>query len=137
LYSRQNASELNKQLTQDWAVRYWISKGCSPSKLVMGLALYGRSFRLANSNDNQIGAPVVGAGLILSFVFLYSIKIYLGSAGLFTGEGGFLAYYEICTRVQQQNWTKVFDEEQKSNYAYKGQEWVGYDDIYSIGLKVY
>ena len=59
-----------------------------------------------------------------------------GNAGLYTGEAGFLAYYEICTRVQQQNWTKVFDDELKSNYAYKGQEWVGYDDTQSIGFKV-
>jgi chitinase len=61
----------------------------------------------------------------------------LGSAGLYTGEAGFLGYYEICTRVQQQSWTKVFDEEQKSNYAYKGVEWVGFDDVYSIGFKVH
>jgi len=60
-----------------------------------------------------------------------------GSAGLYTGEAGFLGYYEICTRVQQQSWTKVFDEEQKSNYAYKGVEWVGFDDVYSIGFKVH
>jgi hypothetical protein len=63
-------------------------------------------------------------------------EFVLGSAGLYTGEAGFLAYYEICTRVQQQSWTKVFDEEQKSNYAYKGLEWVGYDDVYSINFKV-
>jgi chitinase len=60
----------------------------------------------------------------------------LGSAGLYTGEAGFLGYYEICTRVQKQGWTKVFDEEQKCNYAYKGTEWVGYEDTYSLGFKV-
>jgi chitinase len=38
--------------------------------------------------------------------------------------------------VQQQGWTKVFDDEQKANYAYKGVEWVGYEDAYSLGFKV-
>ena len=136
LYSRQNDTELNKQLTQDWAVRYWIEKGCSPSKLVMGLGLYGRTFRLASAANNKIGAPAVGPGLISFIIFSFIQEILLGAAGLYTGEPGFLAYYEICTRVQQQGWTKVFDEEQKANYAYKGQEWVGYDDTYSIGFKV-
>jgi chitinase len=43
-------------------VRYWINKGCPPSKLVMGLALYGRTFRLASASDNKVGAPAVGPG---------------------------------------------------------------------------
>ena len=137
LFGRKQDTEVNKQLTQDWAVQYWISKGCSPSKIVLGLALYGRTFRLASSTDNKIGAPAVGPGLIVAFVpFVDRERSILGSAGLYTGEPGFLAYYEICTRVQQQNWTKVFDDELKANYAYKGQEWVGYDDTQSIGFKV-
>jgi chitinase len=103
----------------------------------MGLALYGRTFQLASSTNNGIGAPAVGPGMITAVIFIFSKKKFiLGAAGLYTGEAGFLAYYEICTRVQHQNWTKVFDDEEKSNYAYKGQEWVGYDDINSIGFKV-
>ena len=59
-----------------------------------------------------------------------------GSAGLTTGEAGFLAYYEICDRLLKQNWTKVFDPVQKSNYAFKGEEWVGFDDRFSLSYKV-
>ena len=70
LYGRRNDTELNKQLTQDWAVQYWIKKGCPPSKLVLGMALYGRTFRLANSNDNKIGAPAVGPGWIVFLLVL-------------------------------------------------------------------
>lgn len=120
MFGRQADTTLNQQLTQDWAVRYWINKGCPPAKLVLGLALYGRTFRLANANNNGINAPAVGPG----------------APGLYTGEAGFLGYYEICTRIQQQGWTKVFDEESKANYAYKGEEWVGFDDAYSISFKV-
>ena len=38
--------------------------------------------------------------------------------------------------MQNQGWTKVFDDEQKASYAYKGVEWVGYEDAYSLGFKV-
>jgi hypothetical protein len=40
----------------------------------MGLALYGRTFRLANSNNNQIGAPAVGPGFIFYFLLMDSTK---------------------------------------------------------------
>lgn len=66
----------------------------------------------------------------------YIFAVVLGAAGLTTGEAGFLAYYEICNRLQQQGWKKVYDNELKSNYAYKGEEWVGFDDVYSLALKV-
>lgn len=65
LFASKDDTQLNQQLTQDWAVRYWISNGCPPSKLVMGLALYGRTFRLANARDNGIGARTVAAGKLL------------------------------------------------------------------------
>ena len=137
LYSRKNDSQSNRELTQDWSVRYWISNGCSPSKLVMGLALYGRTFRLANSNSNQIGAPTLGPGSIMNFYpFETNNNLSLGSPGSYTNEAGFLSYYEICYLVKERGWTTVFDEEQKSNYAFKNQEWVGYDDIGSIQYKV-
>ncbi|CAF3004940.1 unnamed protein product [Rotaria sp. Silwood2] len=119
--SRQNDNKLDKALTQDWSVRYWINNGCSSSKIVMGLAVYGRTFRLASSTKNYIGAPAVGPG----------------NAGLYTNEQGFLVYYEICTRVKQQGWTKIFDEEHKLNYAYKDEQWIGYDDLYSINYKAF
>lgn len=33
-------------------------------------------------------------------------------------------------------WTEVWDDEQKVPYAYKGNQWVGYDTPYSAQLKV-
>lgn len=63
---------------QDWAANYWVSQGVSKTKLIIGTATYGRSFRLADANTNGMGAAARGAG----------------PAGQFTGEAGFLAYYE-------------------------------------------
>jgi hypothetical protein len=40
----------------------------------MGLALYGRTFQLASSTNNGIGAPAVGPGMITVVIFIYSKK---------------------------------------------------------------
>ncbi len=53
----------------------------------------------------------------------------------YTREAGFLAYYEICQKLQM-GWTRVWNEEQKVPYAYNGNEWVGYEDIQSLKFKV-
>jgi GH18 family chitinase len=53
----------------------------------------------------------------------------------YTREAGFLAYYEICQKLQQ-GWTRVWNEEQKVPYAYNGNEWVGYEDVESLNHKV-
>ena len=68
---------------QDWAVQYWLSKGCPPSKLVLGCALYGRTFTLRKPADHGIGDPTRGAG----------------QAGEFTRTEGFLASYEVGPRI--------------------------------------
>ena len=61
------------------AVDYWLSGGMPPSKLVVGLATYGRSFTLPSTSPAGIGAPASGAG----------------SQGPYTGTAGFLAW---CVR---------------------------------------
>ena len=57
-----------------------MDKGTPPSKLIIGLATYGRTFELANPNNNGMGAPAIGSG---------------GAAGQFTRAKGFLSYYEV------------------------------------------
>jgi chitinase len=103
---------------QNWAVNYWVQLGAPRNKIVLGMGLYGRSFTLANANNNGVGAPANGAG----------------SAGEFTGEPGFLSYFEICRRLQN-GWQQVFVDDQRAYYAFQGNQWVGYDAIQSIDLK--
>lgn len=65
---------------QDYSVKYYIKEGADPSKLVLGIPTYGRSFNLLNAEATEIGAPADGAG----------------EKGEATREAGFLAYYEVC-----------------------------------------
>lgn len=85
-------------------------------KIVLGLATYGRAFRLKDPNNHGMGAPTSGKA----------------TPGKYTREAGFLSYYEICTM----GLTVVQDSVVKAPYGYKGDQWVGFDDQNSLTLKV-
>ncbi|XP_043932141.1 acidic mammalian chitinase-like [Protopterus annectens] len=101
----------------DYAMKYWRDNGTPAEKLIMGIPTYGRTFRLTSSNTG-VGAPASGPA----------------AAGQYTREAGFWAYYEICTFLQGA--TTAWITDQNVPYAYKGSEWVGYDNIKSIEGKV-
>uniref|UniRef100_A0A8D0B9X3 Acidic mammalian chitinase n=1 Tax=Salvator merianae TaxID=96440 RepID=A0A8D0B9X3_SALMN len=105
-----------KYFNCEFAMKYWRDNGVPAKKLVMGFPTYGRTFRLTSS-DTSVGAPASGAG----------------SAGTYTREAGFWAYYEICTFIKDAtvNWI----EDQKVPYAVKGNEWVGFDNAKSYEYK--
>ena len=101
-------------------VRHWIKRGCPRSKLVVGIPTYGRSWTLSSSTSTAVGSPASGAG----------------SPGPVTKEGGFLAYNEICQKIQKGDFTKVSDPTNKMGpYAHGAGQWVGYDDPAMAGLK--
>lgn len=81
---------------------------------------YGRSFELANLTQFDIGAPANGGG----------------TAGKYTSEAGFMSYYEICDFLHEDNTTLVWDNEQQVPFAYRENQWVGFDDERSLKTKV-
>ncbi|NXH21332.1 CHIA chitinase, partial [Bucco capensis] len=103
----------------DYAMNYWKSNGAPAEKLVVGFPAYGNTFTLQNPSEHGLGAPASGAG----------------PAGPYTQEAGTLAYYEICSLLSS-GATEVWDAPQDVPYAYKGKEWVGYDNIKSFNIKV-
>ena len=104
----------------NFTMNYYASLGASKSKLVMGMPMYGQSFSLANRQKTGLNAAAHGRG----------------QAGEFTRAGGFLAYYEICKKIQSGGWTVVKDPQDRMGpYAYNGDQWVGFDDIDTIRRK--
>lgn len=104
----------------NYTLNYWIRLGGDPKKVIMGIPLYGQSFTLTNPNDNGLNAPAKGTG----------------NEGPYTRQGGFLAYYEICKAIQSGEWTVVQDPELAMGpYAYKGNQWVSFDDVSMVQRK--
>jgi len=58
-----------------------VKQGAPKEKLMIGMPTYGRSFTLVDSTKFDIGAPASGGG----------------TAGKYTGEAGFMSYYEVIT----------------------------------------
>jgi GH18 family chitinase len=52
-------------------------------KISMGLATYGRTYELVDNSTTGIGAPSSGPG----------------KPGKYTRQAGFLAYYEVRTKI--------------------------------------
>ncbi len=77
--------DTNAQLNADASITAWINAGASPQKLLMGVALYGRSFTLSNVNNNKVGSPTSGPG----------------AAGPYTLESGTLSYLEVNMRRKE------------------------------------
>lgn len=98
---------------QDFSIKYLLKLGADSNKLVLGIPTYGRSYTLVNADATDIGSPAEAPG----------------DKGEFTKEKGYLAYYEICKRVKDEDWTVVdVDPNSVGPYAYKDNQWVGYDD---------
>ncbi|XP_023649369.1 acidic mammalian chitinase-like isoform X2 [Paramormyrops kingsleyae] len=102
----------------DYTMNYWKNNGAPAEKLLVGFPTYGNTFTLSNPANHGIGAPISGAG----------------TAGKYTQEAGELAYFEICGFLDGA--TEVWNTEQNVPYAYKGNQWVGYDNLKSFQIKV-
>ena len=79
LFAPSSDSEWRKQLSVDHASNLWVRLGAPREKLIIGMGTYGRSFTLTDTNRFIVNEPA-SAG---------------GTAGVYTRESGFLAYYEV------------------------------------------
>ncbi|CAG2218681.1 E3.2.1.14 [Mytilus edulis] len=103
----------------DWAANYWVNGGMPASMINVGLAMYGRGFTLQNPGNHDLD----------------STSRSPSNAGPFTGEKGFMAYYEICELLKTGG-TRHYLADQMVPYVVKGSQWIGYEDVDSIKIKV-
>lgn len=102
-------------------MQVYLLNGASADKLVVGIPTYGRAYKLINSDQTALGSPAEGPA----------------EPGKATREKGYLAYYEICEKVNSEGWqVEQPDPEAIGPFASNGQEWVGYDDEAMVARKV-
>ncbi|KAK3781648.1 hypothetical protein RRG08_029310 [Elysia crispata] len=104
----------------NWTVHYWRDRGLPFRQMLVGITGVGRRLVLSNVNDTEVGSPVTGE--------IRTGDIY--------GIPGGLAYPEICMMLNSIKTRGYFDYEQRVPYLVKGDDWVGYEDKQSIGVKV-
>ena len=114
--------DFRKDLNIDATVRFYLENGATRDKLVLGIPTYGRSFTLANPDVHEIGSPATAPG----------------EAGSGTKEDGYLAYYEICNQILDDDWELVTQYPgYMGPYAHKGNQWVGFDDVDAVVEKAF
>lgn len=115
----QSTTDINRPFNVIGSVNFWLSNGASPNKLVLGLPLYGRTQRLVNPSQWELGSPTSGAG----------------TRGQYTREAGFLSYYEAC-KVNFVHKVSTAQSSANAPYGHNGQDFICYDDKESITYKV-
>ncbi|CCT65062.1 related to chitinase [Fusarium fujikuroi IMI 58289] len=113
--SHTNLTEIDSALNLFWRF------GVDPSKVVLGLGFYGRSFELESASCWKPGCKFKGPG----------------SPGRCSKTAGILSYAEIMEIVDKTGGTPYFDEAAAARYmVYDGNSWISFDDPETFQIKI-
>ncbi|KAF7993192.1 hypothetical protein HCN44_006252 [Aphidius gifuensis] len=115
LYNSSKDLDVFATLNVNYSALYWLEGGMTRDKIVIGIPTYGHSFRLVNSDNHGVHAPAKGIG--------------------HKGDQGFVNYPTTCEFIRNGG-NRVFDNETKTPYVYKSNEWISFDDTTSIKKKI-
>ncbi|XP_031247796.1 cysteine-rich receptor-like protein kinase 19 [Pistacia vera] len=90
-------------VSTDYGISAWISRGLSANKMVLGLPFYGYAWTLANPAENGIGAPATGPAL---------------------RTGGAISYKEIRDYVLEYGANVKYNATHVVNYCTVGSTWI-------------
>ena len=134
-----------------------MKQGAPKEKLMIGMPTYGRSFTLVDPTKFDIGAPASGGGTPgkytgeAGFMSYYEVSVLRAgvtcveqlklSAGRAPAEVSFAdiepwLLLQVCDFLHGDNTTLVWDNEQQVPFAYRDDQWVGFDDERSLKTKV-
>ncbi|XP_074791954.1 acidic mammalian chitinase-like isoform X1 [Natator depressus] len=102
----------------DYAMNHWKDNGAPAEKLMVGFGAYAHTLTLSNPSNHGLAAPTSGPR----------------AAGAYIQSAGTLAYFEVCTFLKT-GATIVWNAPQDVPYAYKGNQWIGYDNPKSFAIK--
>lgn len=107
-------SKITPGSSSDKSMRLFMAQGIPASKLVLGVAFYGRAWSGVSGGNNGLGQEGVP-----------------GAGGLDT------SYTNLSANLINKNgFTRYWDEDAKAPYLYNGDIFISYDDEESIGYKV-
>ncbi|CAK1593263.1 unnamed protein product [Parnassius mnemosyne] len=112
-------------LNVDYTLRYLLSHGVTPGKIVLGLPFFGHGYILSDPGTRNVEFGV-------SPIRMESFQ------GPYTKEDGLLGYNEICKELTDKSskWTRHWHEQSSTPYLRDGERVITYDNTRSIALKV-
>jgi chitinase len=116
VHPQTDITEIDKNLKPLWF------DGVDPSKINLGIAYYGRIYKLSSASCSKMGYPFVpGQG---------------GAPGSCTQFSGILSNKEIRSILASGEITPYLNETAMVKYfTYSGDSWVGYDDKETYAMK--
>lgn len=135
--SHTNLTEIDLALNLFWR------NDVEPSKIVLGLGFYGRSFKLSSTSCWKPGCDFTGPGDEGECTKSAGILSYRGETSAKIGPSpdfmGFLltSDTEITSILEKTGAKPYFDKEAAAKYlVYAGNNWISYDDAETFKLKI-
>ncbi|KAH7546220.1 hypothetical protein FEM48_Zijuj01G0177400 [Ziziphus jujuba var. spinosa] len=105
----------SSNISTDYGIGKWLSKGFPASKLALGLPYHGYAWTLVNANDNGINAL---------------------ASGLAVTQDGSMSYKYIKWYTRSYGSHITYNATYVVNYCSIGSTWIGFDDVEAIRTKI-